>query len=254
MLVIRSEQMERLRRAASRQFDSEMVRHLYGFAPRHCEVVGEACVREAVALGRSRADGYGFTRRGPVRFYLELMFQLGSGFDTDPQLPWAAGLLRAGDTSDQMDRADRLHAALGDYLDRVAGPGNAWSIAALRRLRAQVDAPPAPAAPGFEAGLIAAMHDVYPEKAAFVGDAGLTVVIRAGAAQAAAHDVRSERGRTLFAVLMFALGHGFADDPLFPWIRTTLADTARDGEQRARRLERRAVTYLDHVLAHLGAA
>jgi len=53
---------------------------------------------------------------------------------------------------------------------------------------------------------------------------------------------------------MFAMGHGFATDPLFPWIRTTLNDPLiHDPAQRVRRLVSKIKTYLDAVLKHLGS-
>ena len=46
-------------------------------------------------------------------------------------------------------------------------------------------------------------------------------------------------------------GHGCADDPLYPWIERTLNDQAIiDAPARAKRLEKKAITWLEHVLAY----
>ena len=51
--------------------------------------------------------------------------------------------------------------------------------------------------------------------------------------------------------LMFAFGHGCANDPLYPWIANTLRDERiADSAARADRLERKALTWLNHVLAN----
>ena len=48
---------------------------------------------------------------------------------------------------------------------------------------------------------------------------------------------------------MFAFGHGCCEDPLYPWIARTLTDEKiTDAEARAKRLEKKAITWLDHVL------
>jgi hypothetical protein len=49
---------------------------------------------------------------------------------------------------------------------------------------------------------------------------------------------------------MFAFGHGCTHDPLYPWIARTLKDERiKDPAARAERLEKKAITWLDHVLA-----
>ena len=61
-------------------------------------------------------------------------------------------------------------------------------------------------------------------------------------------------GTGLFVIrmlLMFAFGHGCCDDPLYPWIARTLNDERiTDPPARAKRLETKALTWLDHVLEY----
>jgi hypothetical protein len=79
------------------------------------------------------------------------------------------------------------------------------------------------------------------------------VVLRQGIEVARSKRVTSARGMTLFAVLALALGHRFAEDPLYPWISHTLENGAvASPDIRAERLEARALLYLDHVLKYLG--
>ena len=62
---------------------------------------------------------------------------------------------------------------------------------------------------------------------------------------------RAVREMALVIVLMLAFGHGCADDPLYPWIARTLQDEAiTDPAARAKRLEKKALTWLEHVLAY----
>ncbi len=52
--------------------------------------------------------------------------------------------------------------------------------------------------------------------------------------------------------MMFGIGWGFADDPLWPWIGATLADPAiKTPERRAERLQKRTRIYLERALRYL---
>ena len=94
---------------------------------------------------------------------------------------------------------------------------------------------------------------IYPQKAAYVGSAGLEMLIRKGMGGAQRQQFMTVRGMTLVVVLMLAFGHGCGADPLYPWIGKTLQDDMIIGsDARAERLEKKALTWLEHVLAYLG--
>jgi hypothetical protein len=165
MLIIRDEQMNVFEEAVTAVFKSEMVRHLQQFVPRHSAVIGAAGVEQVVDRGIASARVHGFTNRGPVRLYLELMSMFGSGFATDPVLPWTVAPLTERDESSQMARAEQLHAAVLEYLEKVAGPGNQYTLSALRRL-SSIDADALLGGSGsIEERLVDAYRVMYPQKA-----------------------------------------------------------------------------------------
>ena len=249
MLKIRKEQMEVFEQAAIRNFEDEIVEHLKKFSPRHCEVIGEDNVRKVIRLGIERGKKYNLTNRGPVRFYIELMFMFGSDFDTDPQLPWAGKILNDPMAVDQKERADQLYEKTTDYLDNVAGPVNAYTSDALRKIRRAASEDVTFSGEAFENGMLSQMKRIYPQKCNYVGDAPLRMLIQHGIELATTSSVTTTRGVALFVVLMFALGHGFSDDPLFPWVSRTLRDPKTDDPgKRVQRLETKSITYLDRVL------
>jgi hypothetical protein len=238
VLVIRREQMEALKQAALRAYETEMVAHLFAFAPPHCQAIGEERVRETIRLGIARASAYRLTNRGPVRFYIELMFGLGSAFDTDPQYPWAGDILRSNDFADQMARADRLHEKAMDHFDKVAGPEGVYALKPLRRLAVSARPPLPFSSENVLSGILQEMTHIYPEKCEHVGYEPLRALIREGIESARANQFSTVRGTALFATLMFTLGHGFAQDPLFPWISRTLKNPhIVDAAVRAKRLD-----------------
>ncbi|MGI9074458.1 MAG: hypothetical protein ACR2JB_24800 [Bryobacteraceae bacterium] len=120
-MVIRAEHMKAFEQDARRRFEDEMVAHSKDFSPPLCEVIGDEQLRVALRSAMKRAEGYGFTYRGPVRLFIEMMFLCGSAFDTDPQYAAVGEVLRA--SGDQMQRAQQIHELCLDNLGKVAGPG-----------------------------------------------------------------------------------------------------------------------------------
>ena len=250
MLVIRREQMDVFRAAALRSFEDEMVEHLAAFSPPLFSAAGAEQLRKAIRLGMQRAGGYGFTFRGPVRLYLESMLLFGAYFDTDPQYPWAARILSSQESGPQMRRAEELYEAVRDYRRAVAGPEDAHTLRALHNVRAFAAQPQGAASQDLASDLLKEIALIYPEKAAYVGSEGLGALVRKGIEGARVQRFSSDRGMTLVVVLMFAFGHGCGADPLYPWISRTLRDPAiTDAAARAKRLEKKALTWLEHVLA-----
>ena len=133
MLVIRKEQIEILEGEMMKSFEDEMVEHLAEFSPALFKVIKDEQMREVVRFGIKRSDEeYGFTFRGPIRLYLELMLLFGSHFDSDPQYPWAIQILKTDAV--QMDRAEQLHAKTLDYQEKVSGPDGVNTRKALEQL------------------------------------------------------------------------------------------------------------------------
>lgn len=253
MLVIRQEQMEVFRAAAARGFEGEMAAHLADFSPWLFAAVGDGPLRKAIRLGTDKARGYGFTDRGPVRLYLELMLLFGSHFDTDPQYPWANAILKDVDGGSQMDRAERLYRRAMDYREKVAGPDDANTLNAFRNILVLARQPLSLAGSDFATAMRRELALTYPEKVAYVGDEGISALIRRAMEGARMQRFSTPRGMALVVVLMFAMGHGCGSDPLYPWIAQTLRDdTIKEPDARAARLEARGIAWLERVLANLG--
>jgi hypothetical protein len=234
-------------------FEHEMVAHLREFAPMHFQVLGPDGVRPIVHFALARAAPYGFTYGGPVQLYFEMMFLLGADFDTDPQYPWAARILRDRGAG-QSERADHLYDEVMAYVEAAGGPGREYARRALRKAREI----PLAAAPHnratFEDDLIRAMQVSHPEKFAYVGEQPLRALLPAAIAQARNYSIATPAGVSLLAGLMFALGHGVVTDPKYSFIEHTLVNPAiTEADRRVERLYSKVMTYLDHVLKYLEA-
>jgi hypothetical protein len=248
-MIIRSEQMRIFEQRAWEQFEEEMMAHSKDFSPRLCEVIGDVQLRLAVHSAIARAVDYGFTNRGPIRLFVEMMFLCGSSFDTDPQYSPVGEALRSD--GDQMLRAQQIHDLHNTYLENVSGVGAVNVHRALRALLTFVRAPLSVSADDLQAGMMREMQHIFPEKTAFVPAQGLSALIDEGTAEARHYRFEGVRPGVLLVVLKFAFGHGCTDDPLYPWIARTLKDQRIvSPEARAVRLEKKAVTWLKHVIAN----
>jgi hypothetical protein len=250
MLQIRAQQMTAFEQAALRRFEDEMVVHCKQstLRARLCKVIGDEQLRVALRQAMERASTYGFTYRGPLRLYIELAFLFGSDFDTDPQYPAIGRFLNA--SGDQMERAEQIHQEVLDYQEKVYGPQAVNVRTALEALLVLAQKPITFSADNFVGDMLQEIKRAFPQKAAFVGDDALTALVREGRTEARKYRFPTLRGDGLLVTLKFAFGHGCTDDPLYPWISRTLIDEKIiDPAARAKRLENKAVTWLEHVLA-----
>jgi len=250
MLSVRPAQMKVFEQAAWQQFEDEMVVHCKKspIRARLCKTIGDEQLRVAIRQGIKRATTYGFTYRGPVRLYIELMFLFGSDFDTDPQYPAIGKILKA--QGDQMQRAEQIHQWVLGYQEQVYGPEAVNVRKALEALSVLAQKPVTFSADNFVASMLQEMTRAFPQKAAYVGDERLTALIQEGRAEARKYRFPTLRGEGLMVTLKYGFGHGCTDDPLYPWISRTLKDEKIiDPAARADRLEKKAVTWLEHVLA-----
>jgi hypothetical protein len=243
MLRIRPQQMQAFAQATMANFETRMVAHLWQLAPQHCNAVGEEGLRQVVRTGFERAHSYGLTNRGPVRFYLDLMIMLGSDFDTDPQYPWAAALLKDAAIPDQMTRAERLYDKAMDYAANVFGQGYEREKAAVRRAGLVQYADLPSLAAGAVGELVRCFEAVFPEKVRYLGEPPMLALAARAQTLSAQHRLAPERGPAVLAGLMFAFGHGVTADPQFPWVAATLVKDTQDAATRTERLFRRALIY-----------
>ncbi len=255
MLVIRAEQIYKFEDAAMRAFEDEMTLHAARFSPALYSVIGEAQLRVAVIQVLRKASVHGFTLKGPMRLFVELMLMCGSSFDCDPQYEAITEALKGRGM--EMSRAENMRIAHHEYLVEVAGTNNTNINNALFRLAEFAGNFEENDDKGFEDRLLYELKAGFPERARYCGEQALRDMIRKGRSDAVSFGLPSMRSQALLVILNSAFGHGCASDPLYPWISQTLTDKRiADPKARADRLERKAMTWLHHVLERMsqGAA
>jgi len=249
MWTIRQDQTEAFRQYHLRKFEDEMVDHLQKFSPHQFIVAGEPAVRQAIRLGIENAGKYGFSDRGPVRFYIELMFMFGGYFDSDPQHPWAAEVLTCPAIMEQGSRANWLHAATSQYLLDVIKPERPSLRQAVKERLSLPFEDTFPPEKNLEESLISIMHVLSPPRCKYAKDEVLRTLIRQAFRKAEKFLIPSNRGRVLMAVFTIAGGHGFDRDPLYGWISiATDHNTHSSVDERIVALAEKAQLYFGAML------
>lgn len=220
-----------MRAQAEPSFEDSLVHHCREFDRLTCNDLDDVALRAFVQQGMSRAFAYGFDLQGPVRFFVELLFILGNGFDTDPMYPWAREWLVAA--GPPMPRADKLWELTVAYQKKVpAAAGNR----AIERWLSSFRVPAVTGPGGFTTGMLEEFARLYPEKAATVGHDAMVRVVEEASTEADRRGFATAEGRALLCELYFALGHGALTDPLFPTLGPALADLSLPVERRLERL------------------
>jgi hypothetical protein len=249
-MQIRQEQMAVLEEAALKSFEDWMVEHLTEHFPGPCEALGEVPVRKAIRHGNERAEEYGFSTRHEVCLYVDLMFMLGSGFDTDFQLPWAGTILRDDAITDPNERIETLYDRAMEYLDLVAPEETTHSPAfysaarklTCRGMKLRLEGHPL-------SGLNRIIAVLWPEKRGLMESADVHNLFSEARRAAEPYGITDGVDIGIFAVLMFSLGHRFDRDPIYPWAAEALAEeNAESPTQKMHNTFMAAKDYLEAVL------
>lgn len=252
MMIIRTAQMDAFKEAAQLTFVTDIVTHLSEFSVPLCKTLGHEQLKSVVLNGIARAENYGLTYRGPIRLFLEMMLIFGSGFDKDPQYPWAGDALRKADFENQMFKAGHLEHLARDYLTQVHGRNSENAEQALRLLEALAGGDTLVfRRASMKEDILDVFCRIFPIKLNHIGTvAAEDLAQRAQALSDKVFGRDQERVVGLLAILMFSFGAECADDPIYPWIGATLRNPRiTDPSFRAMSLERKAIKWLKAINA-----
>jgi len=251
MLRIRKEQNEELGKIALKRFEDSMVEHIKEFFPKYYEIHEEPLIRKVILYAVDRAESYDLITERDVCLYINLVFLLGSNFDTDPQLPWAAETLNDETITDSVTRIDTLYDKAMEYLDHVAGVDNEYLGRALLRIREiygrELTQPPVE---NLENHVAMRLKEVWPHKYRRAGEQTINSLVRHGIASAKQYNITGQHGLTVYIELMFMLGSGFDKDPQFPWAAKVLNDESMPNRiTKVDQLHEETMAFLEKWLA-----
>ncbi len=245
-MIIRSEQVRALEEASWRGFEDRMIERVRTYFPKPAEQLGEAQLRVLTRYAVTRAERHMLPHERSIALYLDMMFVLGSNFDEDSQIPWAAAILADHTLPTQADRIDRLHKGGWEYGLKIAA--DFQSPAENRSRSSLIDAIAEVGRKGIEEmspqesqstsnEIILRLQTLFPVKCGIIGNDCVRGLVKEALEKAAQYGIANVRGAWLFSALMFLLGTGFDSDPQFPWASQVLSEGfVTDGVVRTNRL------------------
>jgi len=245
MLKLRHEPYEILNNLPRTRFETELRDYVKKYFIREYRELGDSQTFEVCQLVIRNAAASGFRGQKEVFYYLSISCMLGCAFAKDPQLPWVYGLVKNLEVA-PLTRIENLWTTVLAYSRDVAGEDNEILVAALQRARtAGLESLPDQSG----SGLLTLLQRIYPEKYAYQGEANLNQVMKHAAKVAQTFHLDTGKGIALLTLLMFFLGSEVYQDPLYPWIKTTLSDsTYSKSEQKVQVLYGKAMQYVDIAL------
>ncbi len=252
MFRIRQEQLDALSEDALARFKASLLEEMARFAPKLFDIRGEESFRQLIDLGISKAGEHSFTKRGPIRLFIQAMLAYGCDFDSDLQLHQVTALLRNPNNLEQMQLADRLFAELQRFNSATKGENNRYAIAALQRLHSSAVFSDAHFQNNDIKQLISQLRQCYPEKVDYVGEEWLGKLFEHARQGAEDLGLPNPEGPAILLTLMFAMGQGVLRDPMYPWVHATLTDQKYGtAAERLRKLTNKAQHYLAATLQYL---
>jgi hypothetical protein len=248
MLIIRREQVDAFSPLIRKKFVDEVLEYIRGYYPEDCEALGDEQMRRAIDFGIDRAAAHGFDIKGDVCSYITLMFSLGSYFDEDPLVPWAAEVLEDNET-DRSTVMERLYAKARNYLRMVAGENGQYYRSALLSLRRKsFDSLTATGTGDMDQDIRIALSELYPEQYQASSEDTLKGVIVSAKELAGKYELGTREGIMIYVRLMFMLGSHVDRDLLHPWAAEILQiDSGADPVSKAQRLYEAAMARIEQA-------
>jgi hypothetical protein len=248
MLRLRRGQLHVLEEVLPPPSDEQLCARVRERSPQQSALLGDPCVLAAVQLAQERAAFHGLRDRRGVLLYVDLVFMLGSHFDRDPLLPWAAAILADRTLGSSRARMDALYGRAVAYREAAYGALNEHLNAAVSRIHAcAADVADALSEQPFEPAeartIAEAMAQLFPQKHRTLGAPQVDAALLQLAEAAAAEGIVRSRDVGIFFGLAFLLGGGFHHDPLYPWARAAL-DAGDDGAAKADGLLRAGLAFV----------
>jgi len=247
MLIIRAEQLAAFQQAATTTLENQLLAHIQKVMPILSATLGEKSLRLTIQQAMINAAQYELTERAAIRLFVELRFLLGSEFDSDPQYPWITSILHDKEML-QIKKARQLYEKIANYQTQVLGKNGINTRIGLQNFMLFMQQPFLLSMRDFGPGMLRVLEDIFPLKAAYLGEEALQGVIRIGYTRARELGFPTLRSYGVLVGLMFLCGHGCIADPLYSWIDNTL-NSQEKIDAIAEHLNEKTRLWLEQMLA-----
>lgn len=250
-IKITNEQLKQFKPYVFENYISELVDHCDKNYPYLKATLGEAQLRQTLTECVDKAEKHGYTQRGPVQFYIDMLIVLGIDCENDLQYPWIKQTIEKNKHLSQISQTSELYAVLVEYLEKITGNQNQCLYKALEKLQLLKLTSLNVKKEHYIEDVHHLLYEIYPEKYQQTAKENITEFIKQGATKAY-YDYGFEEANhaTLIVLLMFFLGHQFDHDPFYQWASVEKSNTeiGQDIDSKAEKLAARAKIWLTAYL------
>lgn len=204
------DQVDVLKKISIESYIDEITEHCTDIFPRLIPLYRKEDVHYYIQQGITLAKKAGYTQRGPVRLYINMMILLGVNFECDPLFQWLK--TEGGNTLPQIERSVICYGLLDDYLASVYGENGRFYKKSLERFKNySVKFFPEKISSNNE-GLHELLRGIYPQKYDFAGYDAVNDLISLSVDKCERYKLNMVCHKSYLALIMFLFGCSFEQD------------------------------------------
>ena len=203
-------QVNMLKKVSTENYISEITEHCGIMFPLliHLQMKGDfrSCIQQSIVLAKKA----GYTQRGPVRLYIDLMIIFGTNFDRDPLFQWLK--MEERETFPQIERSVNLYTLLNDYIVKVYGENGCFFKESIEKLKNFSVKDFSVKLSYSNAELHKLLMGIYPQRYDFSGYNAVNNLIAVLGEACERYKIKRLDYRLYLAVIMFLFGCSFEQD------------------------------------------
>ena len=215
-ITLTEQQFNQLKPYAYENYINELVTHCDQHYPYFKAMLGEEKLTQIIYQGVEKAKLTGFTQRGAVQLYIDLLIILGWSFETDPQYYWLQETLQTVGYQPQINTATTLYQQVNTYLDTVSGKNGEYLFVANEKI-AQLSLETINVRQNhFMQDMLDLLQVCHVQKYQLTDQDQLVLLIQNGIKKSKIdYQLQQPESIALMVVLMFLIGHKFDHDPFY---------------------------------------
>lgn len=203
-------QVDVLKKISFESYIGELTEHCGVIFPELISLNRKEDFRSCIQLGITLARKAGYTQRGPIRLYIDMMIILGMNFECDPLFHWLK--TEEQKVLSQIERSIMCCGLLDDYLARVYGVNGCFFKKSLEKFK-DYSVKFLPEKIGSSnAELHELLRDIYPQRYDFAGYDAVNDLITLSGVGCERYKLKRDSHKTYLILIMFLFGCSFEQD------------------------------------------
>lgn len=206
MIELNYNQVDFLKNIAIEKYIDEIMDHWESNFPGFILLQKDKDIKSYINQGISIAKKYGYTQRGSVRLYIDMMIMFGVNFERDPLFQW----LIEKEKSSQIERSVKSHMLLTGYFEKVYGDNGCFFKESINNFKEFSEKYLPVKIDITNKELHEMLKYIYPQRYDFVGTDAIDNLIFLS--ESKKYKLKHSRHRSYLVIIMFLFGCSFEQD------------------------------------------